>query len=80
MSPAIHWTVYVRTDCSLCETMLAELAQTFGAAAAHVSVVDISGDAVLETKYGRRVPVLLADDEFVCAYRLDRERVARYLS
>jgi hypothetical protein len=60
--------------------MLTELAQRLGAAAAQVAVVDITGDASLEERYGRRVPVLLANDEFVCAYRLDRERVERYLA
>lgn len=80
MNSPIQWTVYVRSECSLCEAMLTELAQLLGAAAAQVAVVDITGDASLEERYGRRVPVLLANDEFVCAYRLDRERVERYLA
>lgn len=56
--------------------MLAELAELLGPEAAlQVQVVDISGNAALERKYGNRIPVLLADGEFVCAYRLDGERV-----
>ena len=75
-----QWTVYSRTDCSLCEHLLEELAELLGpAAAAAVQVVDIEGDPELERKYGTRIPVLLADGEFVCAYRLDVERVRAYL-
>jgi hypothetical protein len=74
-----RWTVYSRTDCSLCERMLDELAELLGpAGAAAVHVVDIDGNAELERKYGTRIPVLLADGEFVCAYRLDAERVRAY--
>jgi len=71
-----QWTVYSRTDCSLCEHLLEELAELLGpAVAAAVQVVDIAGDPELERKYGTRIPVLMADGEFVCAYRLDVERV-----
>jgi predicted thioredoxin/glutaredoxin len=75
----IQWTVYSRADCSLCEHLLEELAELLGPAAATVQVVDIEGDPELERKYGTRIPVLMADGEFVCAYRLDVERVRAYL-
>jgi glutaredoxin-like protein DUF836 len=76
-----QWTVYSRADCSLCEQLLDEFAELVGpAAAAAVQVVDIEGNPELERKYGTRIPVLLADGEFVCAYRLDAERVQAYLS
>jgi glutaredoxin-like protein DUF836 len=71
-----QWTVYSRAECSLCERLLEELAELLGpAAGATVQVVDIEGDPELERKYGTRIPVLLADGEFVCAYRLDLDRV-----
>lgn len=75
----VAWTVYSREGCSLCEQLMIELAELLGPAAAAVSVVDIGGDPELERKYGQRIPVLLADGEFVCAYRLDIERVRAYL-
>ena len=74
-----RWTVYSRADCSLCERMCEELAELLGPAAAEVQVVEIDGDPELERKYGTRIPVLLLDGEFVCAYRLDVERVRAYL-
>jgi hypothetical protein len=71
-----QWTVLSRADCSLCEQLLAELAAILDPAeAAQVTVVDIDQDPVLQRKYGQRIPVLLADGEFLCDYRLDAERV-----
>jgi hypothetical protein len=75
----VLWTVYHRLGCSLCEEMLADLAELLGAEeATRVEVVDISQDPALERKYGTRIPVLLANGDFVCDYRLDVERVNRY--
>jgi hypothetical protein len=73
------WLVYSRPECSLCETLLAELAAALGPAAVEVQVVDITDDPELERRYGRRLPVLLADGEFLCEYRLDHARLAPYL-
>ena len=73
------WLVYSRPDCGLCEEMLHELAELLGPAAKDVGVVDISGAPTLERKYGTRIPVLTIDGEFVCDYRLNRERVKGWL-
>lgn len=73
------WTLYSRPGCSLCEALMIELAELLGPAAARVRVIDITDDPELERKYGTRIPVLLADGDFVCAYRLDVERVRGYL-
>jgi hypothetical protein len=60
--------------------MLEELAELLGPqAAAAVEVVDIDGQPELERRYATRIPVLTADDEFVCAYRLDAQRVRAHL-
>jgi hypothetical protein len=74
------WTVYTRAGCSLCEQLIDDLARVLESSQAQVDVIDIADDAGLEAKYGRRIPVLLADGEFVCAYRLDEERVRAHLS
>jgi hypothetical protein len=76
-----QWTVYSRPDCGLCEELLHELAALLPPKMTNqVRVIDISSDPELERKYGLRIPVLLADGEFVCAYRLDHERLAPYLN
>ncbi|HEY4365925.1 MAG TPA: glutaredoxin family protein [Steroidobacteraceae bacterium] len=76
----IQWLVYSRQGCALCEEMLEELAQVLPPpVAATVVVQDVDADPELERKYGQRVPVLLVDGEFLCCYRLDRERMKIYL-
>ena len=75
------WTVLSRAECSLCEQLLADLAEELSPTeAAQVSVVDVDQDPELVRKYGHRVPVLLADGDFVCDYRLDRARVRTILA
>jgi hypothetical protein len=76
-----QWTVYSRPDCSLCEQLLHDLAGMLPQEeASRVVVVDISQSPDLERKYGTRIPVLAADGEFVCAYRLDAARVRQLLN
>ena len=58
---------------------MTEFAALLGPAAAQVEVVDIDGDPELKRKYGDRIPVVLFDDDFVCAYRLDLERITPFL-
>lgn len=73
------WQVLSRAECSLCERMLAELVELLGDRAATIQVVDIDQNPELARKYGSRIPVLLIDDEFVCAYKLDRDRLEIYV-
>jgi hypothetical protein len=74
-----RWIVYSRPGCSLCEEFMEELAALLGERAAQVQVIDIDGAADLLRKYRDRIPVLTIDGDFVCAHRLDEERVRRYL-
>jgi len=74
------WIVYSRPGCGLCEEFMAALADLVGSElAAEVCVVDIDTDEALRRKYSERVPVLTVDGDFVCQYRLDAERVRRYV-
>ena len=76
-----QWTVYTRAGCTLCEALMADLAEVLGPQdAAFVEVVDISDDPDLEARYATKIPVLLADGDFVCCYHLDLERVRAHLA
>lgn len=74
-----EWRVLTRPECGLCEDMLLELGALLGAAADRIAVQDISGNEELERKYGQRLPVLMVDDEVVCCYRLDEQRLQAHL-
>lgn len=78
--PTPEWTLLTRQSCTLCEEFKEELAAALGAAEnARVQVVDVDSDPDLRRKYGARIPVLLADGEFVCQYRVDPTRLASYI-
>lgn len=74
----ITLTLYSRPDCHLCDVMAGQL-EPLLRGRAELRVVDISGDRALKRRYGLRIPVLARADEELCQYRLDRERVERYL-
>jgi len=76
---AAGWIVYSRPNCGLCEEFQLQLAAILGPRAAQVRVVDIDSDPLLAGKYGDRIPVLTVDGDYVCAIRVDAERVRRFL-
>jgi hypothetical protein len=74
------WVVYSRDGCGLCHEFMTELADQIGSLAETVRVIDVDADPELRRRYGDRVPVLVVDDAFVCAVRVDRERIDRLLA
>jgi hypothetical protein len=71
------WTLMTRLDCPLCtsfELALANWEAGRGRFRLHVTNVD-SSPALVE-RYGMRVPVLLAGEREICAFRFRAERVA----
>jgi hypothetical protein len=70
--------LYQRDDCHLCDSALAELAR---ARIADFTSCFIDGDAVLERRYGERVPVL-RDERFgrELDWPFDAEAVRRFLA
>lgn len=73
--PPVELTIYSRQDCHLCHEMERDLARLALEHPVSVRVVDVDTDPRLQSRYGLRVPVLVAGDEEVCATRLDADRV-----
>jgi hypothetical protein len=57
---AMRLTLFQRDDCPLCDEAYERLAVT---GVADFEAVWIDGDAVLEARYGKRVPVLQRDSD-----------------
>ena len=70
----IALTLYTRSQCHLCEEMLAELEPLIEGKAS-VDVVDIDSDAALILRFGEIVPVLMHGGDEISRLRLDRDRV-----
>ena len=70
----VRLTLLVRAYCHLCDDMRTALAGY--APELPVTEIDVETDPALETRWGALVPVLLADGEELCHYRLDTRALA----
>lgn len=81
----MHFTLYSRSYCHLCQDMLDALQQMAPAGLPfQVDVIDIDAAANVDllARYDELVPVLFGrlDAPELCHYFLDRDRVAAYLA
>lgn len=80
----MHFTLYSRSYCHLCEDMLAALHAFMARAglACTVDVIDVDADPGLLARFDELVPVLYADPAGaeLCHYFLDEAALRRHLS
>ncbi len=73
-------TLLTRLDCCLCTSFESALADwEEGCGRFRLAVVNVDSSAELAARYGLRVPVLLAGEQEICAFRFRAERVASTL-
>jgi glutaredoxin len=72
-------TFYSREGCHLCEAFEEELRLLQQQRHFDFEHVDVDTSADLSEKYGLRVPVLTYDDEVICEFFLDPERLHAYV-
>jgi thiol-disulfide isomerase/thioredoxin len=70
-------TVYGREHCHLCEDMIAALQKLRASYPFRLEVIDVDSDTDLQSRYGQRVPVLMAEDKEICHYHLNLNAFAR---
>ncbi len=74
------WTLMTRLDCPLCVSFELALANWHaGRGRFQLNVINVDSSPVLAERYGMRVPVLLAGEHEICAFRFRPERVAAAL-
>jgi thioredoxin reductase (NADPH) len=76
----MHFVLYSRPGCSLCEELQAELSLVPAVGSYPIEVIDIDSDAAARARYGHKIPVLLFGGTLVCHGRLDREELAKALA
>lgn len=70
-------TLLARVDCPLCESLESELLEwDAGRELFALNVVDIESDPALSARYTWRIPVLLHNDEELCAGQLSPKALA----
>ena len=78
----LHFTLYSRSYCHLCEDMLAALlALQTDRLRFQVELVDVDADPALVERFDELVPVLFGDpgQGELCHYHLDPAAVRRYI-
>jgi thiol-disulfide isomerase/thioredoxin len=70
-------TVYGREQCHLCQDMIAALQELRSSYPFRLEVIDVDSDPDLQSRYGQRVPVLMAEDKEICHYHLDLNAFVR---
>ncbi len=73
-------TVYGREGCHLCQDMIDALRELQARRCFHLEIVDVDSDDSLKSRYGERVPVLMAGGEEVCHYYLDPVALDAYFA
>lgn len=79
----MHFTLYSRSYCHLCQEMLDALqAMRRADQPFSVEVIDVDADPALVARFDELVPVLFGalDQPALCHYFLDRERVSACLA
>ncbi len=64
----------------MCVEMQGQLQQLLHQYDYNYYVINIDGDPELEHRYGARVPVLVAENNELCQYKLDINAVTAYLT
>ncbi len=72
--------VYSREHCHLCHNMIAALQVLQARHSFRLEVMNVDSDGELRSRYGERVPVLLAGGEEICHYHLDRVALDAYFA
>ena len=76
----MHFVLYSRPGCGLCEEMLSELAALPAAQGIPVDVLDVDREPAVKQRYGHKIPVLFLAGELVCHGRLDPDEVHKALA
>jgi thiol-disulfide isomerase/thioredoxin len=81
----IHFTLYARSYCHLCDDMLHALQAWSKKYAMTIDVVDVDSDEALSTQYDELVPVLFGSKNGaapirICHYFLDEQKLEQFFA
>jgi len=74
-----QFQVYSRSGCHLCEEMIEHLNVLKENHEFDFEVIEITGNVILEEKFGVKVPVLIQNTTEICHYFLDPKLLIRHL-
>ncbi|MEM7027666.1 MAG: glutaredoxin family protein [Pseudomonadota bacterium] len=68
-----------RPGCHLCEKLLNDLVPWHDEYKLSIELIDISNSEQLTAEYAGRIPVLRSENQIICEYFLDEDRLKNYL-
>lgn len=71
--------LYTRAGCHLCEAVEQHLADLAGDHPHELELIDVDTDPALRERYGWAVPVVIVDDRWRLATRIERDNLAAVL-
>jgi len=82
---ALHFIIYSRSYCHLCEDLRDALRQALGEIPAVIEMVDVDADEALVARYDELVPVLMGQGrdgqwQELCHYHLDKARLQAFVA
>ncbi len=77
---ATEFVLYIRHGCHLCDAFIEELSGYQQKWAFSYRLVDVDSDTQLAEQYGVRVPLLTLNDEVICEYFLDPDKLAGHVN
>jgi hypothetical protein len=75
----MNFVLYSRSNCPLCESMEDELSPFIDKYKIAIRRQYIDNEPELVEQYGDKVPVLTLDNEILCEYFLDPDRLLRVI-
>ncbi len=81
----MHFIIYSRSYCHLCEDLRDALRQALGEIPAVIEMVDVDADEALVARYDELVPVLMGQGsngqwQELCHYHLDKARLQAFVA
>ena len=71
-------TLFGRLECHLCQDMLNDIEPLKEELGFELKIIDIDRDNQLVKRYGTLVPVLVAGEQEICHYFLDKQALIQY--
>ncbi len=76
----LEFSIYSRQGCHLCDVMKDELEAMSVSKTETIKHVDIDNDPDLIKRFNNQIPVLFVDDVEICHYKLNKEKLQRFLA
>lgn len=73
----MSWTLFSRSNCSLCDAFEEELSVHLPEVKSACEKVDVDSSQELQALYGNDVPVLTFNEQIICQHFFDKDKILK---